>query len=387
MKKIPYSRQWISEDDVKAVVEVLRSDWLTQGPVIERFEKAVGDYCNARNAVAVNSGTSALHISCLALGLGPGDLLWTSPNTFVASANCALYCGASVDFVDIDPQTYNISIDALATKLEVAERDGRLPKIVVPVHFAGQSCDMRAIHALGDRYGFRILEDASHAIGGQYLDRPIGSCAYSDITVVSFHPVKIITTGEGGMALTNDAALAERMARLRTHGITREPRTMRKPPEGAWYYEQIELGNNYRITDIQAALGCSQIGRIDSFVDRRRRLARRYASALADLPVTIPWQHADTRSAWHIYVIRLHLDRLQCSRREVFDHLRMAGIGVNVHYIPVHTQPYYLELGFNPGDFPEAERHYREAMSLPLFPTLSEQQQYFVVDTLREALS
>ncbi len=384
---IPYAKQSISEDDIEAVVDVLRSDWLTQGPAIERFERAVADYCGVEYAVAVNSGTSALHVACVALNLGPGDVLWTSPNTFVASANCARYCGASVDFVDVNPRTYNLSVDALAAKLEVAERNGTLPKVVVPVHFAGQSCEMQAIRELADRYAFRILEDASHAIGGRYLDRPSGSCAYSDVAVFSFHPVKIITTGEGGMALTNDSELAKRMARLRTHGITRDSSLMTKESEGAWFYQQIELGSNYRMTDVQAALGISQMTRLDAFIQRRREVVNNYNEAFAELPVVVPWQHPDTESAWHLYVIRLRLDQINRSRRDVFDHLRAAGIGVNVHYIPVHTQPYYRNLGFAAGDFPEAERHYRDSITLPIFPALRENQQTQVVAVLEEMLS
>ena len=383
---IPYGKQDISQEDVDAVVAVLRSDYLTQGPVIPRFEQVVADYVGARYAVAVNSATSALHIACLALDLGPGDWLWTSPNTFVASANCGLYCGAKVDFVDIDPQTYNLSVVELQKKLCVAEQAGRLPKIVVPVHFAGQSCEMQAIHALGQRYGFRIIEDASHAIGGTYRDEAIGVCRYSDITIFSFHPVKIITTGEGGVALTNDAHLQERMRRLRSHGITRDAAAMSDQTQGAWYYQQIELGFNYRMTDIQAALGRSQMGRLEQFVHERRRLAARYDAALLDCPVVCPWQHPDTVSAWHLYMVRLRLDRIQKSRLQLFEMLRAAGIGVNVHYIPVHTQPYYQNMGFKQGDFPEAENYYAEAITLPMFPTLSDQQQDFIIFTVRNAL-
>ncbi len=383
---IPYGRQDINEADIDAVVEVLRSDWLTQGPMVPCFEQAVANYCGAAHAVAVNSATSALHLACLALDLGPGDRLWTSPNTFVASANCGLYCGAQVDFVDIDPRTYNLCPNALARKLEQAESEGRLPKVVVPVHFAGQPCDMAAIHALAREYGFRIIEDASHAIGGRYRSEPIGNGRYSDITVFSFHPVKIITTGEGGMALTNDAELAGRMARLRTHGITRDPAQMTHEPDGPWYYQQIELGFNYRMTDIQAALGYSQLQRLDEFVARRHELADRYDALLADLPVITPWRDPDAWSAFHLYVIRLDERRAGQSRRAVFEALRQRGIGVNVHYIPVHTQPYYRALGFAEGDDPEAERYYREAISLPLYPGLAEAEQDFVVEQLRAIL-
>lgn len=384
---IPYGRQEISSADLDAVEAVLRSDWLTQGPTVPRFEQTVADFCGARHAVAVNSATSALHLACLALGLGPGDRLWTSPNTFVASANCALYCGATVDFVDMDPHTYNMSVEALQNKLQAAQLVDRLPKVVVPVHFAGQSCDMRAIHALAQRYGFCVIEDASHAIGGHYLGEPIGCGRFSDMTIFSFHPVKIVTTGEGGMVVTNRSEWYERLLSLRSHGITRNPDAMTEEAHGPWYYQQVDLGYNYRLTDIQAALGVSQMGRLHAFIDRRRTLAERYDSALADLPVTCPWQHPDTASAWHLYVIRLHLDQIGQSRRQVFDALRAGGVGVNVHYIPVHTQPYYRRMGFNPGDFPESERYYAEAISLPMFATLSDLQQATVVGLLERILS
>ena len=384
---IPYGRQDITEADIEAVVAVLRSDWLTQGPMVPRFEAAVAGYTGAGHAVAVNSATSALHIACLALDLGPGDLLWTSPVTFVASANCALYCGADVDFVDIDPRSYNMSPVALEAKLQAAEQAGRLPKIVVPVHLCGQSCDMAAIRALADRYGFRIIEDASHAIGGRYRDAPVGDCRYSDITVFSFHPVKIITTAEGGMALTNDGELAARMEMLRSHGITRDAARMSRPPDGPWYYEQQALGLNYRMTDLQAALGLSQVDRLDDYVARRHALAARYDALLAELPVTRPWQHPDSYSGLHLYVIRVAGGGDGERRRSVFEGLRTRGIGVNVHYIPVHLQPYYRALGFAPGDFPDAEAYYAEAISLPMYPTLSEAEQDEVVAALREALA
>ena len=379
---IPYGRQDITEDDVEAVVSTLRSDFLTQGPVVPRFEKVVSDHVGATHAIAVNSATSALHIACLALGLGPGDWLWTSPITFVASANCALYCGASVDFVDIDPDTYNLSIEDLERRLEAAEREGRLPKIVVPVHLCGQSCDMSAIADLAKRYQFRVIEDASHAIGGKYRNGLVGNCRYSDITIFSFHPVKIVTTAEGGMALTNDEALAAKMALLRSHGITRDPSQMDQDPEGAWYYQQIDLGFNYRMTEMQAALGVSQMDRIETYVARRHAIARRYDALLQDMPVVRPMQTADAYSAYHLYPVRVpRADRLR-----VFERLREAGIGVNVHYIPVHLQPYYRAMGFEPGDYPEAERYYAEAISLPLYPTMSEAQQDQVVAALRSAV-
>ncbi|MFN6961779.1 MAG: UDP-4-amino-4,6-dideoxy-N-acetyl-beta-L-altrosamine transaminase, partial [Rhodocyclaceae bacterium] len=383
---IPYGRQDIGEEDVAAVAAVLRSDCLTQGPAVPRFEQAVAGLCSVRHAVAVNSGTSALHLACLALGLGPGDRLWTSPITFVASANCARYCGAEVDFVDIDPATCNMSVTALAEKLERAATSGRVPKIVVPVHFAGQPCDMAAIHSLARRYGFKIIEDASHALGARYRGEPVGNCRYSDITVFSFHPVKIITTGEGGMALTNDAALAETMALLRSHGITRDPAQMEREPDGPWYYQQIMLGFNYRMTDIQAALGMSQLQRLAAFVARRRELAERYHRRLAGLPLTLPAEAEGARSAWHLYVIRLQREQIRKTHREVFEFLRAAGIGVNLHYIPVHMQPYYRRLGFKIGDFPEAERYYAEAISLPMYAALTEPQQDQVIAAVEEAL-
>lgn len=379
---IPYGRQDINQADIDAVVEVLRSDFLTQGPAIPAFEKAVADYCGIRHAVAVNSATSALHIACLALGVGKGDVVWTTPITFVASANCALYCGAQIDFVDIDSRTYNMSVERLAEKLEHAKKIGRLPKVVIPVHLCGQPCDMAGIHALSQEYGFKIIEDASHAIGGRYKGESIGNCRYSDITVFSFHPVKIITTGEGGMALTNDPRLGGFMARLRSHGITRDPAEMTCAPDGPWYYQQIDLGFNYRMTDMQAVLGMSQMQRLDNFVTKRHELASRYDEMLKNFPLTTPWQHADSYSGLHLYVVRLHAEGSRLSRREVFERLRVNGIGVNVHYIPVYRQPYYANLGFNPSDFPEAEQYYAEAISLPLFPGLTEEQQLEVVHRL-----
>ncbi|GAB5351847.1 UDP-4-amino-4-deoxy-L-arabinose--oxoglutarate aminotransferase [Qipengyuania sp. 483] len=384
---IRYGQQDINQDDVDAVVSVLQSVNLTQGPAIDRFEDGVKRVVNARHAVAVNSATSALHIACMALDLGPGDWLWTTPNTFVASANCALYCGASVDFVDIDPKTYNLSPDALEAKLIEAEKSDRLPKIVVPVHLAGQPCDMAAIHALGAKYGFRIIEDASHAIGGSYRNEPIGNCRYSDITVFSFHPVKIITTAEGGMAVTNDDDLATRLGLLRSHGITREPDLMKGPMDGPWYYQQVALGYNYRMTDLQAALGVSQLSRLSDFVARRHEIAARYNDLLADLPIAQPWQNPESYSAFHLYVIRLQLDKIGRSHREVFEYLRERQILVNLHYIPVHTQPYYRQFGFRDGDYPEAEQYYREAISIPMHPSLSDEDQDRVVGALREVVA
>ncbi|WP_321417471.1 UDP-4-amino-4,6-dideoxy-N-acetyl-beta-L-altrosamine transaminase [uncultured Desulfobacter sp.] len=394
---IPYGRQNITRKDIEAVVEVLKSNFITQGPNLPEFERAVAEKVDAKHAVATNSATSALQLACLALGVGVGDVVWTSPITFVASANCARYCGADVDFVDIDPQTYNMSARCLEERLVEAEQSGKLPKVVISVHMCGQSCDMAAIHALSEKYGFSIIEDASHAIGGYYKQEPVGSCRYSNITVFSFHPVKIITTGEGGMAVTNDEMLAQRMALLRNHGITRDPayfvtdpiynlekRSQEKdsgPP--LWYYEQIDLGFNFRMTDIQAALGLSQLTRLDEFVDRRQDLAERYDRLLGDFPLKSPWQHPDASSAWHLYVIRLQLDDRKLTRREVFNYMRGQGIGVNVHYIPVHTQPYYQALGFKSGMYPESEKYYQEAITLPLFPTMAEHEQDQVVKVLK----
>lgn len=387
MSVIPYGRQDISETDIQAVVDVLRSDFLTQGPAVPAFEQAVSDYCGVQHAIAVNSATSALHLACLALKVGKSDIVWTSPITFVASANCALYCGASVDFVDIDPRTYNLSVEQLQIKLEQARQQNRLPKVVIPVHLCGQPCEMERIHQLSQEFGFKIIEDASHAIGGKYQSEPIGSCRYSDITVFSFHPVKIITTAEGGIAVTNHVELAEKMALLRSHGITRDPAQMTHESDGAWYYQQVDLGFNYRMTDMQAALGLSQMQRLDAFVQRRHELAQRYNELLAHLPLTLPWQHPDSYSGLHLYVIRLQLDAIQLAHREVFDALRQQGIGVNLHYIPVHTQPHYQAMGFELGDFPESERYYQEAISLPMFPNLTIEQIDLVVSKLERILA
>lgn len=378
---IPYGRQDIDAADIAAVVEVLHSDWLTQGPAIPRFEQAMAGRVGARHAIAVCNATAAMHLACRALGLGPGGRLWTSPNTFVASANCGLYCGATVDFVDIDPATLNMSVAALTAKLEAAERNGTLPNIVVPVHFAGQPCDMADIGELARRYGFAVIEDASHAVGAEYRGEPTGNCRHSDITVFSFHPVKIMTTGEGGMLLTNRDDLAEKLALLRSHGITRDPARMSGASHGAWYYEQVDLGYNYRITDIQAALGASQINRLEGFLARRRALAARYGQLLASLPVTGQIQLPGCQSSWHLYPVRVG-----AGRRAVFDSLRAAGIGVNVHYIPVHTQPHYRALGFKAGDFLEAERYYSEAISLPMYASLNDAQQDKVVAALQRAV-
>lgn len=384
---IPYGRQQISQDDIDAVLAVLQSDFLTQGPQVPAFELALQQATGAQYALAVNSATSALHIACMALGLGAGDRLWTTPITFVASANCARYCGADVDFVDIDPVTYNLCPQQLEKKLKQAQQNGTLPKIVVPVHLCGYPCDMAAIYALSQEYGFHIIEDASHAIGGQYHGEPIGNCQYSDITIFSFHPVKIVTTAEGGAALTNCPELAERMALLRSHGITREPSKMQGESHGSWYYQQIDLGYNYRMTELQAVLGVSQMTRLDEFVTRRHQLAQRYHAALHDLPLTLPlFSQQDAYSALHLYVIRLQRAKLNRTRRDIFDALRNVGIGVNVHYIPVHTQPYYQNLGFQIGDYPIAEAYYEDAISLPMFAAMTDQQQDTVIEVLRTIL-
>lgn len=379
---IPYGRHDISDDDIADVVSVLRSDFLTQGPAVAAFEHALSSYCGVPHAVAVNSATSALHIACLALGVGSGDIVWTSAITFVASANCALYCGASVDFVDIEPGTFNLSIEALERKLRTAEVAGRLPKVVIPVHMGGQSCDMAGIRALADRYGFRIVEDGSHAIGGRYKGEPVGTCRYSDVCVFSFHPVKIITSGEGGAATTADAALAERMALLRTHGITRDPVQQLGEPDGSWYYEQIELGFNYRMTDIQAALGSSQLRRVDDFVARRHALVMNYREALTDSRVALPKEHVDAYSSYHLFVIRLSGASI-AEKARAFEALKVRGVGVNLHYMPVYLQPYYRALGFTSGHCPNAETYYAEAITIPLFAAMTDAQQEHVIEAVR----
>lgn len=382
---IPYGKQLISRSDIDSVLEVLESDFLTQGECVPRFEKRVSEYCDAGFGVAVNSATSALHVACMALGLRQGDYLWTSPNTFVASANAALYCGAEVDFVDIDPRTYNLCANALEQKLARAEFEGRLPKIVMPVHFAGQPCDMVKIKALASRYGFSIIEDASHAIGASYLDSAVGSCSYSDITVFSFHPVKIITSGEGGMALTNNEELAIHMRRLRSHGVTSDPSIMHlREPSEIWNYQQVELGYNYRLTDIQAALGLSQMSRLDEFVARRRDIASLYDSEFSNLPLTYPHQVENAVSSYHLYPIRIDEQSEKVKQRQVYEALWASGVAANVHYIPVHRQPYYVAQGFKAGDFPEAERFHREVISLPIFPALTTDEQLHVIRTIVE---
>ena len=384
---IPYGRQDIQDADISAVLEVLKSDFLTQGPAVPRFEEFVAQQCQARRAVAVNSATSALHIALLALGVGAGDIVWTSPNTFVASANAALYCGAKIDFVDIDLTTYNMSVTALEQKLINAERAGQLPKVVIPVHLAGQPCDMERIHALAKRYSFQIVEDASHAIGAKYKGEPTGNCKYSDISVFSFHPVKIVTTAEGGVAVTNDDFLAEQMELYRSHGVTRNPKLMRNRPDGSWYYEQVKLGYNYRMTDIQAALGLSQIQRLEVYITRRHEIAVRYDNELAGLPITLPFQEKNSFSAYHLYIIRLQLEAsAPLTHAQLFQELREQGILVNIHYIPVHTQPYYQSLGFAWGDFPNSEAYYRSAISIPIFPKLKYCEQSKIINTLKKSL-
>jgi len=383
---IPYGRQDINQADIDAVVTVLRSDFLTQGPAVPLFEQTVASYCGAQYAVAVSSSTAALHIACLALDLGPGNWLWTSPTTFVASANCALYCGAKVDFVDIDPCTYNMSVKCLAEKLVQAEKDGKLPKIVVPVHLCGQSCEMAAIYELSQQYGFKIIEDASHAIGGKYKNEAVGNCRYSDITVFSFHPVKIITTGEGGMALTNNSELADRMQRYRSHGITSDANKMQlRPSDEIWNYQQISLGFNYRMTDIQGALGVSQMDRLDEFVTKRQQIAKRYNDELTGLALQTPRQHADSYSSYHLYPIRISLDKTKQAQRQIYDALQLAGINVNLHYIPVYRQPYYEAKGFKAGYCPEAEQYHREVLSIPMYPAMTASDQNKVMYALKEA--
>lgn len=383
---IPYGRQEINQSDIDAVIDVLKSDYLTQGHAVPAFEKSVSEYTNSKYAVAVNSGTSALHIACLSLGLGKGDWLWTSPNTFVASANCGLYCNARVDFVDIDSQTYNICTNKLESKLIQAKVDNKLPKIVVPVHFAGQSCDMERIHKLSLKYGFKIIEDASHAIGSEYKGKPVGGCQYSDITVFSFHPVKIITSGEGGMATTNSKELLKNMELLRSHGITRDAELMDRKPEGDWYYQQLKLGFNYRMTDIQAALGASQMKRLKIFVASRHELAQRYNKKLQNFPVITPFQYSDSFSSYHLYPILIKKDQVKKTKKQIFSELRERGVGVNIHYIPVHTQPYFESMGFKEGDFPGAENYYSKAITIPLFHGMTHQEQDYVIEQIKQVL-
>ncbi len=383
---IPYGRQDITEDDIQAVAEVLRSDFLTQGPAIAAFEESFARYCGVKYAVAVSSATAGLHIACLALGAKPGKLVWTSANTFVASANCALYCGADVDFVDIDPHTWNMSVDALRKKLAAAKAAGKLPDIVIPVHFSGQSCDLAAMRDLSREYGFKIIEDAAHCAGASYRGKKVGSCDYSDLCVFSLHPVKIITSGEGGIVTTNSKEIYDRMMRLRTHGITRDPAQMTKPSEGPWYFQQLDLGYHYRMTDIHAVLGSSQLRRIDGYVERRRDIVARYDDHLKNLPITLPTVMDDSDSSWHLYVIRVHENGARKSRNEVFDFLREKGIGVNLHYIPVYLHPYFEDLGFKPGLCPEAESYYAQAITLPLFPAMKDEDVDYVCQCVKEAV-
>lgn len=385
---IPYGRQDINEADIESVLNVLKSDYLTQGQVVPKFENEVAKLCGSKYAVATSNATAALHIACLALGLGKGDLLWTTPTTFVASANCALYCGADVDFVDIDNQTYNISVIQLEQKLIDAKRNNRLPKILVPVHMCGQSCEMERIFELSKEYGFRIIEDASHAIGGRYKGNRIGNCQFSDITIFSFHPVKIITTGEGGMALTNDSVLGRKLALYRSHGITSTTEEMlTRDPEEIWNYQQIDLGFNYRMTELQAALGVSQLSRLDYFVERRTELAKNYDAALNNLPIRLPYQHVDTNSSYHLYPIRINQSISGVSQKQMYDHLQAEGINVNLHYIPVYRQPYYECLGFKKGYCPESESYHRECLSIPLYPGLLESEQNHVINTINGLLN
>ena len=383
---LPYGRQSINQDDIDAVVAVLQSDWLTQGPMIEQFEQAIADYCGAKYAVAVSNATAALHLACLAIGLGSGDRLWTSPNTFVASANCARYCSADVDFVDIDARTYNLSIPALEQKLVQAAQSNTLPKVILPVHFAGQSCDMESIATLAKIHGIHVIEDASHALGGSYHGHKIGSCKFSDMAIFSFHPVKMITTGEGGTIVTDRLDLYQKLKQLRSHGIVQDSSLMLKEHPNSWDYEQQVLGFNYRLTDIQAALGLSQLQRLDHFVTRRQALFKRYQDKLQDLPIQQPIALSHTQSSHHLCVIRLKLEKIGRSKREIFSVLRERGIGVQIHYIPVHTQPYYRELGFDWGDFPEAESYYQEAISLPIHYDLSDEEQDYIIQTLKEVM-
>ena len=383
---IPYGKQDIKQADIDSVLNALQSDFLTQGPQAPLFEKIVSDYCGTEYGVAVNSATSALHIACLALGLREGDWLWTSPNSFVASANCGLYCDARIDFVDIDQQTYNMSVEELEKKLAQAKQEKKLPKILIPVHFSGQSCDMKKIYSLSKEYGFKVIEDASHAIGGKYLDEPIGGCQYSDITVFSFHPVKIITTAEGGLSTTNNKELSERMQLFRSHGVTRDPELMTKEAEGSWYYQQVDLGFNYRMTELHAALGVSQTQRLNEFVARRHVLQKRYDSLLSDLPIIRPYQDKHSFSALHLYPIQIDLNKVSKNREQIFDELRETGVGVNVHYIPIHTQPYYRQLGFKDGEFPNSESYYKAALSLPLYSGMSFQEQDKVVEFVTKVL-
>jgi UDP-4-amino-4,6-dideoxy-N-acetyl-beta-L-altrosamine transaminase len=384
LKQIQYGHQDINQSDIDAVIEVLHSDFLTQGPVVPLFEKTIADYCGAKKGVATNSATSALHIACMALEVGQNDIVWTTPNTFVASANCALYCGATVDFVDINPATYNLSIESLEQKLNLAKKNGKLPKVVIPVHLCGQSCEMSEIHKLSIEFGFSIIEDASHAIGAKYKNEPVGNCRYSDITIFSFHPVKIITTGEGGMALTNNKQIADKMQRLRSHGITSDRELMQpRPSDEIWNYQQIQLGFNYRLPDMNAALGLNQFTRLTEFVSKRHEIVKIYDFELKDLPIQLPWQHPDAYSSFHLYPIRVNEKRSGKTQRLIYDGLQAANINVNLHYIPVYRQPYYESIGFTAGYCPEAEKYHKEAITIPIYPTLTFDEHNHIISILK----
>jgi UDP-4-amino-4,6-dideoxy-N-acetyl-beta-L-altrosamine transaminase len=383
---IPYGRQDINQQDIDAVVDVLTSDFITQGPTVPLFEEKLKEFCGSKYAIASNSATSSLHAACYALGVSVGDEVWTSPNTFVASANCALYCGAKIDFVDIDSKTYNLSPEKLEEKLKIAKRRGKIPKVVIPVHLTGQSCDMKKIFQLSQEYGFKIIEDASHAIGAKYFDENVGSCKYSDITVFSFHPVKIITTAEGGIATTNQKSLAEKLDLFRSHGITKNKNFLKNNNDGPWYYEQIDIGYNYRMTDIHAALGISQINRIKSIIEKRHSIADRYSKELNGIPIFLPWQDPNQHSSFHLYVIRLDIKKASISHKDFFIKMRESNILVNLHYIPVYFHPYYQKLGFEKGYCIEAENYYKSAVSIPIFPTLSNDDQSMVIETIKSLI-
>ena len=383
---IPYSRQNISEEDITAITDVLKSDYLTQGPKTPEFEKIVSEYCGVKYGCAVNSATSGLHIACLALGVGKGDIVWTSPISFVASSNCALYCGATVDFVDIDSLSNNMSVISLEEKLILAKKKGNLPKVVIPVHLSGKSCDMERIHDLGREYDFKIIEDASHAIGASYKNQKVGSCSYSDITVFSFHPVKIITTCEGGMCMTNDGDLYNLLLRYRSHGITRHSEEMKNKPDGLWYYEQLNLGYNYRLNDLQSVLGISQMQKLDSFVKERNIIATSYNGLFSRSQIDLPKIKSENYSSWHLYIIRINSNNNGLNRNFVFEKLRNNGVYVNVHYIPIYRHPYYQKMNFKLKDYPEAEKYYKEAISIPIFPGMTSEQQEKIISIISEPI-
>ena len=379
---IPYGKHLVDEDDIDAVVDVLRNQFLTQGKVVPQFEQALCNYTGAKYCVAVNSATSGLHVACLAAGVGTGDLVWTVPNSFVASANCALYCGASIDFVDINPTTRNIDVSALENKLQQAASQNRLPKVLIVVHFSGLSCDMQSIRSLTQKYSIVLIEDAAHGLGGSYQQSKIGSCVYADMAVLSFHPVKSITSAEGGAVLTNQSGLHEKLKLFAKHGVTKDPEQYQGESHGPWYYQQLELGYNYRLSDMQAALGLSQLKKLDSFMQKRAEIAKVYDEALVNLPLKLPVVESQSQSAWHLYMVELTLH----DRQDIYQQLHAKGVGVNVHYIPIHLQPYYQQLGFKQGDFPVSEHFYQHALTLPLFPSLTDEEQTKVIDTLREIL-